>query len=301
MAIQKEIWVSTIIENLYKTIEFLLFSTNHNEYVQSGKIVHLPNAGAKPTVVKNRTSFPATAVRRTDIDLFYPLDEFTTDPTHIQDAEKVELSYNKIMSVLSGHLETLRESMSDEVLFRWANGLPAANMISTTGAAVGSHLQGTTGNRKLLTVTDFKKAATMMNMQNIPKTNRYALLDSETLSQLFDDPDLKKRDYAQELDMINNRLPRLFGFNIIERSEVLRLTDDTVLSPETASGAASNAGALFWHTGSVAAALGDVSFFEKVNDPQYYGDVYSALVRFGGRRTREDNKGVVIIRQAASA
>ena len=301
MPIQQEIWVSTIKENLYKNIQFVRLSTNHDQYVLAGKVVHIPNAGAKPTVVKNRTSFPATTVQRTDADLTYNLDVFSTDPTHIIDADKVELSYDKIMSVLSGHLETLQEGVSDEVLYNWANGLATANMISTTGDAVAAHLDGATGNRKIVVLKNLKQAQVAMNKQNIPKGNRYALFDSEMLGQLQDDPDLKKRDYAQELDMKNGVITRLFGFDVIERSDVIRLTADNVLAPETANAAGSNAGVFCWHTGSVAAALGEVQFFERLNDPQYYGDVYSALLRSGGRRTRSDNKGVIIIRQAPAA
>lgn len=301
MPIQQEIWVNTIKENLYKNIQFVRLSTNHDQYVLAGKVVHIPNAGAKPTVVKNRTSFPATAVKRTDGDLTYNLDVFTTTPDHIEDADKVELSYDKIMSVLSGHLESLREGVSDEILYLWAKDLPTTNMLSTTGEAVASHLDGTTGNKKLFTLKDLKKSQTAMNKQNIPKGNRYALFDSEMLGQLQDDPDLKKRDYAQELDMKNGVITRLFGFDVIERSDVIRLTNDDILAPEVVNANDSNAGVLCWHTGSVAAALGEVQFFERLNDPQYYGDVYSALLRSGGRRTRTDNKGVIIIRQSPAA
>lgn len=40
-----------------------------------------------------------------------------------------------------------------------------------------------------------------------------------------------------------------------------------------------------------------MKFFEDEGNPQYYGDIYSALVRMGGRIRREDQKGVVAIVQ----
>lgn len=298
MGIQKEIWISTITGNLFKGNEFLRFSQNHDQYVLAGKIVHIPQAGAKPVVVKNRVDFPATAVRRTDNDIFYPLDEYSTDPTHIQDAEKIELSYDKILSVLQEHLDTIKDSVADDMLFRWLTGLPVGNMVDTTGAAVAAHLDGATGNRKLHVKEDLKKMQTLFNKQNIPKNDRYALYDSEMLSQLQDDPDLKKRDVGMELDLKNGVITRLYGFNILERSEAAKLTGDTVLAPEIAIDDASNAGIMCWQRNSVSSALGDVDFFEDLRNPLYYGDIYSALLRMGGRRHRQDNKGVGIIRQA---
>jgi hypothetical protein len=138
------------------------------------------------------------------------------------------------------------------------------------------------------------------NRQNIPKVDRFALFDSDMLGQLQDDPDLKKRDGISggELDLKNGIITRLYGFNIIERSDVLRLNGDTVLAPSIANEAASNAGVFCWQKNSVSSALGAVNFFEDIASAVYYGDVYSALVRFGGRRYRQDNKGVGFIRQA---
>jgi hypothetical protein len=162
------------------------------------------------------------------------------------------------------------------------------------------HIDGATGNRKLFVKENLKAMQLAFNKQNISKTDRYALFDSDMLGQLQDDPDLKKRDGISggELDLKNGVITRLYGFNIMERSDVIRLTGDTVLAPGVANVAASNAGVFCWQKNSVASALGTVDFFERLNDPLYFGDVYSALTRMGGRRYRQDNKGVGFIRQA---
>jgi hypothetical protein len=303
MAIQKEIWVNALAGNLFKDNPFVRIAQNHDQYVMAGKVVHIPQAGAVPVVQKNRTVFPATAERRTDTDITYNLDEFTSDPTHIQNAEMVELSYDKVMNVLQEHLEKINEVSADELLYRWALGLPTTNMIDTTGDAVATHLDGATGNRKLFVKENLKAMQLAFNKQNISKNDRYALFDSDMLGQLQDDPDLKKRDgiTGGELDLKNGVITRLYGFNIIERSDVLRLTGDTVLAPGVVNVAASNAGVFCWQKNSVASALGTVNFFEDIASALYYGDIYSALVRFGGCRHRQDNKGVGFIRQAASA
>ncbi|MFQ8805871.1 MAG: hypothetical protein ACLR8Y_13235 [Alistipes indistinctus] len=46
---------------------------------------------------------------------------------------------------------------------------------------------------------------------------------------------------------------------------------------------------------------GDVKFFEDEGNPQYYGDIYSGLVRMGGRKRRADQKGVIAIVQGIEA
>jgi hypothetical protein len=48
-------------------------------------------------------------------------------------------------------------------------------------------------------------------------------------------------------------------------------------------------------------AIGTVNFFERIADPTYYGDIYSYLLRAGGRIRRNDSKGVAVIVQSPSA
>ena len=52
--------------------------------------------------------------------------------------------------------------------------------------------------------------------------------------------------------------------------------------------------------GAVERALGQITFFERIGDPTYYGDVYSVSVRMGARKRRSDAKGIVAIVQAAA-
>ena len=62
------------------------------------------------------------------------------------------------------------------------------------------------------------------------------------------------------------------------------------------SGAATDlAAALAWHDQSVCRALGEVKAFEQEKAPDYYGDVYSFLVRAGGSIMRGDNAGVMAL------
>ena len=54
-----------IIQRYYKDNQFLQASRSPMmRYVLAGSVVHIPQKGAKPTVVKNRAEYPAVAVQR---------------------------------------------------------------------------------------------------------------------------------------------------------------------------------------------------------------------------------------------
>ena len=80
MSVVPEIWTDFIVGNLFKNNEFLLQSVDESQYVLQGSVVHVPQAGAPSGVKRNRTQLPATITRRSDVDVTYALDEFTTDP-----------------------------------------------------------------------------------------------------------------------------------------------------------------------------------------------------------------------------
>ena len=83
MAVQKEIWMNHIVENLFADNSFLSKAFDADEFVNQGKTVHIPNAGAPSNVVKNRNTFPAEVKSRDDIDLTFDLDNYSTDPIKI--------------------------------------------------------------------------------------------------------------------------------------------------------------------------------------------------------------------------
>lgn len=304
MAIQKEIWENDIVEALWADNKFLEFAFNADQYVLAGKVVHIPQAGTSVSATTNRSSFPATVTLRTDTEVTYSLDELTTDPIRIPNVDTVELSYDKRNSVLSDTKSAMGEAAARNLLFKW-NPTAAATIIRTTGAAIAAHTASATGNRKAFTVSDVKVAAKEFNKQNIPSTDRYLLLDADMYDQLMSDLTATQyRDFSASLDQANGVVGKLYGFNIMQRSQVARYTNAALPVPVewTADGAAThNAAALAWHKNSVERALGVVNFFENLGDPTYYGDIYSALVRLGGRIRRADGKGIMAIVQAAAA
>lgn len=303
MAVQKELWVNYIVENLYKDNQWLEQSKNHDEYVMQGKVVHIPNAGAFPEAEKNREQVPAQVKRRDDIDLNYSLDEYTTSPIYIEDAEKHELSYDKIASIMGDEVSVLSDLTGDWGAYDWA---PEGddNIIRTTGDAVEAHLDGATGNRKKFTVNDLKKAQLKMNKMNVPKKDRNVLMSSDMLDQFTDSLTIsQERDFSKAYDEKTGVVGKLFGFTFYERSTVVRYTNAStpVKRLPTAAGASTdNDAVICWQKESVAKAKGEVKFFEDIDNPQYYGDLYSALLRFKANKHRQDQKGIIAIVQAAA-
>ncbi len=303
MAIQREIWRTGILNALFANNQFLSKASNADEYVLSGKVVHIPNAGAPSGAVINRTNLPATVTQRTDIDVTYALDEITTDPVLIPNIDTIQLSYDKVDSVIYQDMSALLDIAANWMLRKWAPA-GAANIIRTSGTARPGEATGATGNRKKFTKADMLKAQKAMNKANLPQTGRIALLPSEFIGDLMEDADLLKRDTASELDLKNGVVMRLFGFEIMERSQVLTYTNATVpvvKDPGAAGAATDNAAGLFFHPTLVERALGNIDTFERLNDPTYYGDIYSFLIMSGGRIRRADSLGVIAVVEDAAA
>ena len=300
MAIQREIWVDAIQEGLFADNSFLSKAYNADEFVNMGKVVHIPNAGAPSKTKKNRNSFPADVNTRTDVDLTFNLDEFTTDPIRIPHADTVELSYNKRESVLRQDKAALQEAVAKSILYAW---LPAKEYcIQTTGASVSAHADKATGNRKALCRADIQKLMVKFNADNIPQEGRYLLLDAYMYDQLLGDlTSVQNQAFLNSADAQRGILGKLYSFNIMMRSEVGVYTKTLVKKEDGAEGAATDlAAGLAWHENSVCRALGEVNAFENEKDPTYYGDIYSFLVRAGGRPMRQDVKGLIALVQGES-
>lgn len=295
MAVQKEIWQRTIIEGLFADESFLSKAVNDDMYVNEGKKVHIPNAGAPSGVVVNRSVLPGTVSKRNDVDVDYTLDELTTNPILIPHADIVELSYNKRNSVIDQDRKEIIFKAAEAILAKWC---PAAgNRVQTTGKAVAAWTPSATGLRKAISPADVAALQLRMNRDNVPQTDRYLLLDANMYQQLLDGmTQTQAIGFFQAADIKRGVMGMLYGFEIMVRSTVYRFAADGTIKAYEAEGAATDlAGGLAWQRDSLSRALGKVIMFDQVNNPEYYGDVYSFLVRTGGAIRRYDKKGVYAI------
>ena len=280
MALNISIWQGTLVENFYPDNSFASKSVDDSVFVKAHKVI-IPNAGKPSNVKRNRTAKPATVNTRTDNDLEYEIDELTTDPIYIPNIDTVELSYDKRSSIISNDRSQLQNEAHLNLLERWGAGVPAANVLLTTGTVErDAHTSETaTGKRKRITKDDLLAIMTRMDADNVPEEGRYILLDAYMYADLLAD---------------------LSGLNIMKRSKVLRVKNDKTLLPWSEEAAAGElAAALAWHDKSVSRALGEVKMFDSTNNPMYYGDIYSFLLRTGGSVRRYDKKGVYLLAEAA--
>ena len=325
--INVEVWEKHIEENLFPSNEFMAYMMDESEYVNN-LTVHNPQAGAAPGVTKNRAKGGARTNTnlRTDTVNDWSIDEYTTDPFLITNAEEVQLSYNKRDSVLYETQMVLRQTIGDNMIIAisptGAATLPANlgggtnnNILRTTGQlnndpanAIGAaaYTSAATGNRLTFTVADVKAARKLLNKQNVPKEDRVMLMSTDAVDQLINDMIATKyrASLGDIFDTKTGIVEKLLGFTIVERSYtcVYNNTNTPVVKAYGAAGAADdNDAAIFWQKAFVAKAIGDIHVYETLNSAVDYGDVYSALVRMGANKRRSSEIGLGAIVQAAAA
>ena len=302
MALNISIWQNTLVENFYPDNSFATKSVDDSAYVKAHKVI-IPGAGKPSNVKRNRTVKPATVNTRTDNALEYEIDELTSDPIYIPDIDTVELSYDKRSSIISNDRTQLQNEAHVNLLERWGAGVPATNVLLTTGTVeCAAHTSETaTGKRKCITRKDLLAITTRMDADNVPEEGRYILLDAYMYADLL--ADLTESDKWMLQNSANAQkgiVGNLWGLNVMKRSKVLRVkSDKTLLSWDEEAVAGELAAALAWQEQSVSRALGEVKMFDSTNNPMYYGDIYSFLIRTGGSVRRYDKKGIYLLAEAA--
>lgn len=313
MALQTEVWIKDIQENLYMENDFLKYATNDSVWVNN-KTVHVPQAGSAPGVEKNRSSLPASIAGRTDTELTYDISSYTTDPQVIQRFEEVQLSYDKRNSILMNMMEAIRFTFAQQILYSWAPS-GATRQVRTSGSTSTLNLPNSTatGSRKMITVADITALKQILDNDRIPKKGRVLLVP----------------DYMYNTDILNisgivqaysfgapvmpeGVVARLMGFDIITRPEVLTYDntgtpvikaisgDGTVTTPATSD----NGAAIAYHPNYVSYAVGQIIPYQNSGSngnglPEYYGSIFSAELWGGGAKRRTDQKGVAVLVQSA--
>lgn len=299
MAVQQEFWKHEIITRLPMENPHLNLCVNADGLVLGGKVVHIPQSGATNNTLINPT-YPLTTVQRADTDVTYVLDLFAKPVTAIPDLEQAEISYSKMDSVMEQELGSMMEDVGTWLIYRWANALPtnASFRVATTGANRAAAAPGATGNRKRLLRDDIVAAKNVMDLQKVPAANRYMMLSPTHMNDLLMDDNFKNY-YNTVVNLATGNIPVFYGFKLLMRQVTLRVdAASAVKAPDAANAATDHEASVFWHTGSVEKALGEVNVYQRMKDPEWQGDLVSFSVRAGGRRRRQDNVGVCLIQDA---
>lgn len=305
MALQKEIWIADIEKQLFASNQFMnVVGKDHSAYV-SNITVHVPQAGARPSVSKNRTSLPASINQRTDVDLTYSLSQYSSDPTLITDLDELQINYSKRQDVLESHIKTLSDSISNQTLYAWAAS-GASRIVRTTGAASATALApSATSTRLAITLADLRTAAAKLDKDNIIDEERYCILPSDMYWQLIGDSEVRKALEFGRPTQIMGELPMVAGIYLVKRSSVV-VYDNTgtpVIKAigdngvPTSPAATDNLGALVVSKSYVCKAKGAIKVYADEDKPEYYGSIFSAQVQHGAAKLRTNQEGIISIVQ----
>jgi hypothetical protein len=297
MALQKEIWIVTIIGLLFADSTFASRSVDHSEFVNN-KTVHVPNAGANPAVSKTRpTGTISYAPGRTDVDLSYDIEKYFVGPVIIENPESVELSYNKRESVMAGLGAALRDVIYGELIYNWIPSSPSK--LATTGNPAAATLEGATGTRNGLCKADVRTLRTAFDKQDIPLEGRCLLIDADMYGQLLGDlTETESAAFLATASAVSGIVGKLYGFDVYMRSKVAKTTAAGVAKQWSAAKAATDSAAgIAWSDTAVSRAVGNIDVLDNTRDAVQFGDVLSAVVRAGGKHMRNDGKGVILLYQ----
>jgi hypothetical protein len=308
MAVQKQVWLPAIQENLYKGFEVLRSVASDDSAYVNNITVHVPNAGAAPTVTRGNSTYPVAITERADADVDYNLTNFEIGPVRLGWADGLQLSYNKVQSITSDFMGNMSEHMQKYICSQWYT-YDASTIVSTTATATALNWLGgaATGDLRVLKGADVRKAAEILDRQKFPSNDRYLLLDYKMYWQLLADVSYNT-NRIEVLGGFQSAIDNIYGFKVIQLPYVAAVSANsgavTTYTPNALDGsftyvAASRPIGLAFHKSAVSFAWTAPKPFSLDGDPTMFGDILSASVYGGGKYRRSSANGVVAIRATA--
>lgn len=305
MAIQKEIWLQSIEDNLYKGLEAIIAVSRDDSAFVNNKTIHIPSSGTAPTISKGNAVYPASISERTDQEVTYNLTNYEIGPLRLGWVDQLQLSYDKTSSIANDFMGNLSDRMAKEFMAAWYYKA-TASMVSTSGTATTFNWLGgaSTGALKHLTGANVREAAMILDKQIIPSGDRYLLLDPDMFWQLMADLDYQAARLGVFAGLPTAPGP-VYGFTVIQMPYVAAVnnTNDIIL-PNALNGSFTYAAndrpiGLAVHKSALSMAITPVEGFVSDKDPSYFGDILSASIYGGAKYRRYDGKGVVSIKGVA--
>ncbi|MDI6051182.1 hypothetical protein QLS31_15240 [Flavobacterium sp. XS2P24] len=285
--LNKQIWISQIMENFYPDASFLNYAKDMTEFVENDKI-NLADCGFDPDVYINNTTYPIPIVQRIDTPLSLELDLYETENTLVRSPEAVELAYDKLESVIYGHRNILRAKSGQKAAHAYAPNANTENtpILVTTGENNGE-------GYKRLTPEDILKLKKKYDLLDIPFEKRYLVLDPNHVEDLIL-YDLKA--FKDITDFVNGQPNRFAGFNILQYTKTPRYNFSTKV--KIAFGAIEDVNTTFgsfsFSSEEVMKADGSVNMYERINDPELRATVVGFDKRFLALPIRNKALGAII-------
>lgn len=257
-----ELWTGELIKSLREGLNgSWLDGIPDASSVVENDVIHLVDVGVDPDVLVNNTTYPIEIQELEDGDKAISLDKFQTKVTPITDDELYALSYDKMARVKESH----GNSINDKKFAKAAHSICAAGIpvVKTSGS-----VDEATG-RKKLTIADLIALKAKLDKMLVPATGRRLVLCADHVNDLLAVSESFTRQY--NLDPVNGRVGRLFGFDIYEYADTpVYSADGTKQSLGTVEGSGKfHCSFAFW-TGRIFKATGSTKmyFSEAKNDPQ---------------------------------
>lgn len=268
--LNKEIWISELMERFYPDWSFLRESRDLSEFVEYNKI-NLAEAGVDPNVLINNTTWPIPYAQRADVPLELPLDTYDTENTLVRNIEEMETAYNKMASVVMGHRNALINKLSQKAAHAWAPGATGqfTPVKPTTGA-------GANGFKKI-TLDDIDKLSTDLDLIDAPDAGRILVLHPTHLSQLRAEDRQLFKGYVEHKPGFE-----LMGFKVYKYRKTATFNKNT--GEKKAFGAAAapttdTISSLAYVNTEVMRCEGTVEMFSKIKDPGERGDILGFQMR----------------------
>lgn len=294
-------FLAEIQPKLFPGNSFLSRAINDDAFVNNNS-VELPHSGTIPAVQVDRAILPAAIAKRTDAATNYLLEELTTDPTLIGASEELTVAYNKRASVLDQHALVINTKAADRAIYKWAAGADANRTFASTGSArtAGNSNGAQTSTRKAFTEADILNIQRMFFTDDVVNelgdVQGIALITPRQYSDLIALDSFKRADAYGQSNIPSGVVRRAYGFDFYVRSRVAVVNVSDALKSEGATGASNDQdAAMFYSPRMVRRAVGAIKPFVNEDKADYYGSLFSMLVRFGASPVRNDNKGVYLL------
>lgn len=222
--LQKEIWIDQFRHNFYPKNDFILDGIDWTQYVENDKI-NFAAAGGDPTVVKNRTraQYPIPVEYLDDNPLEVELEEYSSNTTVVHDAEKVELAYDKMETVLTKHRNSIRKSYAESGIYNIAPDTETTHTVILEGT--GDDIL--TGEACLID-DDFSRLRGIWNDLDYPEDGRVVVLEAHEVEKLSRNSAILKAQmgYKNAVGTIDGIIGKVHGFTIKTRKTSVLYMDN---------------------------------------------------------------------------
>lgn len=286
MALNKEIWISQILEGFYPDDSFLQKPVNYSAFVENDRL-HIAAAGIDPKVLVNNTTYPIKSVNRDDSDNEIVLDKFETENTIVRRPDAIEYSYDKLESVIRQHRATLRKSVAMKAIHAYAPASDTTDtpVILTTGLTVGG--------RKRMTFADILTLKERFDEAEIPLEERYLVLHPKHVSDLL----LEDIELFKDLTNIKDGEPFKFaGFGCFSFAQMPTYKTETMVLKKVPfeEEKTEQFASVAFYAKEVMKADGDIYMYASEDDPNERATIVGFDKRFVALPIRGKGIGAIV-------